>query len=105
TGGNDGEVRLWDPTTGKETRRWSGHKDWVWQVAWSRDGKWLASTSIVDNTVRIWDPTTGKEICSFSEPKDWMRTIDWSPDSKHIAMTGHEEVLLIWTPPLGRDKR
>src|SRR5207237_1907341 len=35
-----------------------GHTDKVWDVAYSPDGKWLATAS-TDHTARIWDAATG----------------------------------------------
>jgi hypothetical protein len=56
----DGTVRLWDVATGKELGTW------VKSVAFSPDGRILASSS-ADGKVRIWDAATGKAISTFSE--------------------------------------
>ena len=37
-----------------------GHEDWVWGVAWSPEGKRLATVSD-DRTARIWDTEVGTE--------------------------------------------
>src|SRR3954466_4358786 len=42
TAGDDGEVRLWDPTTGHTTTTFTGHTLGVHAVAWSPDGTRLA---------------------------------------------------------------
>ena len=39
----------------------TGHSGWVLSVAYSPDGKHIASASR-DKTVKIWDSTTGKEV-------------------------------------------
>jgi WD40 repeat protein len=49
-------IRLWDAATGKELRRFGGHTICVESVAFSPDGKSLASA---DDTVRLWDVATG----------------------------------------------
>lgn len=45
-----------------ETRRIKGHKDWVWSLALSRDGKTLVTgSSETDRTARVWDFRSGRE--------------------------------------------
>lgn len=51
--GFDGQIALWDPRTGR-TRRLEGHSWDVVDLAFSADGRLLASGSR-DRTVRIWE--------------------------------------------------
>ena len=54
-------VRIWDPALGRCIQALQGHTDSVWSVAFSHDGKLLASAS-ADRTIRIWDPASGRCI-------------------------------------------
>ena len=60
-GGGDYNVRLWELTTGREIRRFTGHTKPVWKMAVSPDGSRILSAS-PDRTIRLWDLSTGKEL-------------------------------------------
>jgi WD40 repeat protein/serine/threonine protein kinase len=55
-GSMDGTVKVWDQST-DSTQVLRGHTSWVESVAFSPDGKYIASSSL-DRTVKIW-PTPG----------------------------------------------
>ena len=54
-------VKVWDVISGQEVLALRDHESYVTCVAWSPDGKKLASSSN-DDTIRVWDATRGFEV-------------------------------------------
>jgi WD40 repeat protein len=52
-------IILWDVATLEEIRWLRGHTNSIWALAFSPDGKTLASGS-ADQTVRLWETATGR---------------------------------------------
>jgi len=50
--------------TGKEVRKFEGHGDGIFSIAFSPDGRYVLAGSN-DNTARLWDRETGKEVKRF----------------------------------------
>jgi WD40 repeat protein len=59
-GDDDGDIRVFDATTGQETQSLVGHQKKVLQVSFL-EGNFLASVS-ADGTVRLWDLALGRQI-------------------------------------------
>lgn len=46
TGDADGKIRVWQVSDGKKLFSCKGHTNWIWSVAFSPDGKTLASSTL-----------------------------------------------------------
>lgn len=86
---NDHTIKLWN-ITGECIKTFDGHRDLVRDIAFSRDGKILASKS-VDKTIRIWEVETGKDHC---DPKHIDRQINDTFISFTLAFSPVDENLL-----------
>jgi len=92
--GDDGVVRVVD-VWGEERIAYRGHTDIVWALAFSPDGKRIASGGC-DTTVQVWDEASGKTLCSFREHSGWVNGLAWSPDGTCVASGDDERVVLVW---------
>jgi WD40 repeat protein len=95
-------IQLWDAATGNEIRPRSGHESDILTVAWSSDGKLLA-TGGGEKTIRLWDTVTGKEVRHFAVGADSVTSVAWSPDGKTLASAiEHENLgIRLWNPATG----
>ena len=64
-----------------------GHTNEVVSVAYSPDGKTLASASY-DGTLKLWDVTTGKERATLKGHTGCVESVAFSPDGKLLASAG-----------------
>ena len=75
-----------------------GHTDPVYAIAWSPDGKTLATAGF-DNTVRLWDAATRKEIKKYEGHSKLVLAVAIAPDGKHILSGSQDNTAKIWDYP------
>ena len=73
-----------------------GHTHDVLTVAFSPDGKYLASGS-GDRTIRLWDIQHGSLIRTFSGHTNGVRSVAFSPDGKYLASGSRDKTVRLWS--------
>jgi WD40 repeat protein/serine/threonine protein kinase len=82
-------IKLWDPATGRLIRGWNGGEGTVSSLAFSPDGRILASGQLVDgNSVQLWNVSNGSPLHALRGHKDMVRSVAFTPDGKTLATAG-----------------
>ena len=78
-----------------ELKTLKGHEDSVFSVAFSPDGKTLATGS-VDHTVKLWDVSARQELATLKGHENVVRSVAFSPDGKTLATGSVDNTVKLW---------
>ncbi|HKV35104.1 MAG TPA: caspase family protein [Pyrinomonadaceae bacterium] len=95
-----GQVQIWDVASGREIGNLKGHGRAVGKVAFSRDGKLLA-TGGTDNTIKIWDVAAKKELATLTGHTANIESLDFHPDGRLLASAGEDGSTFLWDTKTG----
>ncbi len=104
-GGTDrlqGEIKIWDVQTGAPLRTVRGHTGPVLSVAFSPDGKTLASGGY-DYTVRLWNAADGMPLHTMPGHVCLVHSLAFSPDGKRLASGSEDWGVKLWDVELGAE--
>jgi WD40 repeat protein/uncharacterized caspase-like protein len=93
-------IKLWDVQTGSELNSLAGHSNFVNTLAFSRDGRLLASGSF-DSTIKLWDTATGRELRALAGHTGPVVALDFSPDGRFVVSGSDDGSARIWDTQSG----
>ena len=90
-----GEIWLWNLTTRKIQTTLKGHTNDAYSIAFSPDGKTIASGS-ADETIRLWDAHTGQHEATFTGHSGVIASLTFSPDGQILASGSFDGTIRLW---------
>ena len=91
----EGEVKQWSVAEKRVVRTFSGHRDMIYALALSPDGKTLATGSY-DQKIKLWNVADGKERKTLSGHNGAVYGLAFRPDGKLLASASADRTVKLW---------
>ena len=99
-GGRTGQVEVWNTDSATKRLAAAGHTGTVVGVAFSPDGRMLASVS-GDKTAKLWDAQTGGEQLTLQGHSGGIYGVAFSPDGSKVVTSGWDKTVRLWDTASG----
>lgn len=90
------QIEIWNIPRGLRLAVLAGHTADVSTLAFSPDGRLLASGGL-DNEIRIWEVDSGRPVCRLPGHQAWVNCLAWSPDLRLLASGGGDGHVIVWS--------
>jgi WD40 repeat protein len=102
SGGHDGTVRLWGAEDQEDLAVLHGHTGIVFELAFSPDGRQLASSSrFMDRAARVWEVGPGSSPVLLRDHTSYVYPVAYSPDGAWIASGSWDGTVRVWDARTG----
>jgi hypothetical protein len=103
-GGPGRLVKLASARTGELQQKMRKHTDWVTAVAYSPNGRLLA-TADRNGGISLWDPDSGQELFTLAGHKSAVTALSWRSDSRLLASASEEGTVKLWETEEGKQTK
>lgn len=96
TGSTDGNVQLWNATTGQPLGNPLPHgtNNWIYDIEFSPDGKWIA-TATWKNQAFLWEIESGRHLWTWQHEAA-VGSLSFSPDGRYLATGCWDLATRVW---------
>ncbi len=100
-------LKIWDAVKGRELREIATESDVTLSVAFSPDGKVIASTAAGNNQsfVELWDATTGQKLRTLRGHTDRVLAVAYTPDGRALVTGSMDTTVKVWDAATGAELR
>jgi WD40 repeat protein len=97
-------LTVWDVEKAEARFRLKGHKERIFALAFSLDGKLLASAGGSarfplddhDSSIRLWDVGEGKLLAELEGHKAKVESVAFAPDGKTLVSSSRDQTIRLW---------
>lgn len=93
--GFDGSISIWDARTGQDVRTTYAHDGGAFAIAYSSDGKYMASGGF-DRTAKVFDAGTGDLLHTLTGHTNAVYRVAFSRDGKMVATASADKTVRLW---------